>query len=403
MENESENLPLKGVRVLEIATFIAAPFCGATLSEFGAEVIKVEMPEKGDPLRQWGTISECGDSLVWLSEARNKKSITLDLRKKEGAELFKKLVAKSDVVLENFRPGTLEAWGIGYEDLRKINPKLVMLRVSAYGQTGPYRRRVGYARVAHAFSGLAYLAREPGAKPVIPGSTTLADYITGLYGVVGVLLALRQRDQAGEGQYIDIALYESIFRMMDEMVPSFARSGFVREPMGADIINIVPHSHYETADGRWVAIACSSDSMFARLAKAMGQPELADDPRYQTIRQRDANRDEVNALVTAWTKSKTANELVEICEQNEMAISILYNVKDIFDDPQYKARENYISIKDDRVGDFFVPNVIPKMSETPGQLRTLGPRLGEHNKEIYEEFLGLGPDELARLREQKVI
>ncbi len=278
-----------------------------------------------------------------------------------------------------------------------------MLRVSAYGQTGPYRRRVGYARIAHAFSGLAYLAREPGAKPVIPGSTTLADYVTGLYGVVGVLLALRQRDQAGEGQYIDIALYESIFRMMDEMVPSFAGSGFVREPMGADIINIVPHSHYETADGRWVAIACSSDSMFVRLARAMEQPELADDPRYQTIRQRDAHRDEVNALVTAWTKSKTADELVDICERNEMAISILYNIKDIFDDPQYKARENYTSINDERVGDFYVPNVIPKMSGTPGQLRTLGPRLGEHNKEVYEGFLGLGTDELAELRKHKVI
>ena len=235
--------PLAGVRVLDIATFIAAPFSGSTLAEFGAEVIKVEQPGVGDPLRYWGTQTECGDSLVWLSEARNKKSITLDLRLEEGKALFRKLVAKSDVVLENFRPGTLEKWGLGFEDLRAINPGLVMLRISAYGQTGPYKDRPGYARIAHAFSGLSFLAREPGAKPVMPGSTSLADYFSGLYGALGVLLALRSRDKSGRGQFIDIGLYEPIFRIMDELAPSHGRTGFIRQPMGADTVNIVPHSH----------------------------------------------------------------------------------------------------------------------------------------------------------------
>ena len=246
---EEKRLPLSGIRVLETATFIAAQFCGAILSDFGSEVVKVEQPGSGDPLRRWGTASETGDSLVWLSEARNKKSVTLDLRKPEGADIFRKLVAESDVVLENFRPGTLEKWGLGYEALREINPGLVMLRISAYGQTGPYRHRPGYARIAHAFSGLADLAREPGAKPVIPGSTSLADYATGLYGVIGVLLALRAKEANGRGQYIDIGLYESIFRMMDELAPAYGRTGFVRPPMGADRYRR-PVYRYAAADDR---------------------------------------------------------------------------------------------------------------------------------------------------------
>ncbi len=366
MTTETEK-PLAGLRVLDIATFIAAPFCGATLGEFGAEVIKVEQPSIGDPLRYWGTPSECGDSLVWLSEARNKKSITLDLRLEEGKKIFRKLVAQSDVVLENFRPGTLEKWSLGFEDLQAINPGLVMLRVSAYGQTGPYKHRPGYARIAHAFSGLSHLAREPGAKPVMPGSTSLADYFAGLYGAVGVLLALRSRDKTGRGQYIDIGLYESIFRIMDELAPAYGRSGFVRQPLGADTVNIVPHSHYLSADGRWVAIACSSDRMFARLASTMERPELASDPRYKTMGERDKRRDEMNAMVTEWVGSLTAAEVLRRCEVAEMACGLIHDIKDIFEDPQYQARENIKRMADDRVSDFHAPNVVPRLSETPAR------------------------------------
>lgn len=395
--------PLAGLRVLDIATFIAAPFCGATLAEFGAEVIKIEQPGVGDPLRYWGTQTECGDSLVWLSEARNKKSVTLDLRLQAGKEIFRKLVEKSDVVLENFRPGTLEKWGLGFEDLSKVNPRLVMLRVSAYGQTGPYKDRPGYARIAHAFSGLSNLAREPGAKPVMPGSTSLADYFSGLYGAVGVLLALRSLDKTGQGQFIDIGLYESVFRIMDELAPSYGRTGFVRQPMGADTVNIVPHSHYRTADDRWVAVACSSDRMFDRLAATMGKPELAQDPRYKTMGERNKRRDELNQLVADWTGSLTAQEILDVCEANQMACGLLYDIEDIFNDPQYQERGNIKLMTDERVGDFHAPNVVPRLSGTPGSLDTLGPALGAHTEEVLGGILSMTKADLDQLREAKVI
>jgi crotonobetainyl-CoA:carnitine CoA-transferase CaiB-like acyl-CoA transferase len=402
MTTETEK-PLAGIRVLDIATFIAAPFCGATLAEFGAEVIKVEQPGVGDPLRYWGTQTECGDSLVWLSEARNKKSITLDLRKDEGKGMFRKLVAQSDVVLENFRPGTLEKWGLGYEELREINPGLVMLRISAYGQTGPYKDRPGYARIAHAFSGLSFLAREPGATPVMPGSTSLADYFSGLYGAVGVLLALRSRDKTGKGQFIDIGLYESIFRIMDELAPAYGRSGFVRQPMGADTVNIVPHSHYQASDERWVAVACSSDRMFERLAQAMERPELASDERYRMMGERNKRRDELNAMVGQWVGSMPAKEVLRRCEEAEMACGLLYDIQDIFEDPQYQDRENIKRMDDERVGEFHAPNVVPRLSETPGSLDHLGPALGAHNDEIYGALLAMTATDLRTLKHNGVI
>ena len=247
--------PLSDIRVLDIATFIAAPFCGTLLGDFGAELIKIEQPGVGDSLRRFGTQTDCGDTLVWLSEARNRESVTLDLRTPEGADLFRRLVAVSHVVLENFRPGTLEKWGLGYEELARINPKLVMLRVSGYGQTGPLRDKPGFARIAHAFSGLAHLSGEPGRVPVVPGSTSLADYMTGAFGAVGVLIALRHAERTGRGQMVDIGLYESIFRVLDELAPAYAKFGFERERMGPDTVNVAPHSHYQARDGGWVALA----------------------------------------------------------------------------------------------------------------------------------------------------
>ncbi|MCH8835398.1 MAG: CoA transferase, partial [Proteobacteria bacterium] len=371
----SENgLPLSGMRVLDVATFIAAPYCTAILGEFGAEVIKVEQPGSGDPFRRFGTPTGRADStLAWLSEGRNKRSVTLNLRHPEGADLFRRLVAKSDVVCENFRPGTLEKWGVGWETLSALNPGLIMLRISGYGQTGPYKDRPGFARIAHAVGGLSNLAGMPGETPVTPGSTSLADYMSGLYGAVGVLLALRHRDRTGRGQYIDIGLYESVFRMLDEMAPVYGRTGKVRGREGAGTANACPHGHFQTRDDRWVAIACTTDKMFGRLAEAMGQPELASAGRYGQQARRLANRDEVDRLASRWVGSMSLAEVMEICLAHEVPCGPLNTIADIFADPHFKARGNLVTIDDPEVGEVVVPSVIPRLSETPGRIAHLGP------------------------------
>lgn len=394
---------LAGVRVLDIATFVAAPFCGTVMAEFGAEVIKIEQPGEGDSLRRFGTMTDIGDSLVWLSEARNKKSVTLDLRTAEGAELFRRLVAKSDVVLENFRPGTMEKWGLGYADLAKINPRLVMLQVSAYGQTGPLSGKPGFARIAHAFSGLAYLAGEPGRPPVVPGSTSLADYMSGLFGAVGVLIALRHVDRTGEGQAIDVGLYESIFRVLDELAPAYERFGYQRERMGPDTINVVPHSHYETRDGSWVALACSNERMWERLCQAMGKPELARDPRYASTPMRNEHRTEVNAVVAQWVAGLTVDQVVAACEAYEAPVSKLLSISDIFANEQFRARGNLHALDDPRAGRLVVPAPVPRLSRTPSEVRTAGPALGASNQEYLGELLGLDAEKLADLKARTII
>jgi len=308
--------------------------------------------------------------------------------------LFRLLVAKADVVLENFRPGTLEKWGLSYECLAAINPKLVMLRVSAYGQTGPMKDKPGFARIAHAFGGLTYLAGEPGRTPVVPGSTSLADYMSGLFGTVGVLIALRHAERTGEGQVVDIGLYESVFRVMDELAPAYEKFGYQRERMGADTVNVVPHSHYRTKDGAWVALACSNDRMWARLSKAMGKPELAVDPRYSETKRRADHRDEVNALVSAWVGSLDVEHVLAACERCEAPASKLLSIADIFADPQFAARGNLASLEDGRAGHLVLPAPVPRLSKTPSQLRTPGPALGNCNDEVFGELLQL--PELAR-------
>ena len=401
----SENdLPLSGMRVLDVATFIAAPYCTAILGEFGAEVIKVEQPGSGDPFRRFGTPTGRADStLAWLSEGRNKRSVTLNLRHPEGADLFRRLVAKSDVVCENFRPGTLEKWGVGWETLSGLNPGLIMLRVSGYGQTGPYKDRPGFARIAHAVGGLSNLAGMPGETPVTPGSTSLADYMSGLYGAVGVLLALRHRDRTGRGQFIDIGLYESVFRMLDEMAPVYGRTGKVRGREGAGTANACPHGHFQTKDDRWVAIACTTDKMFGRLAEAMGKPELASAGRYGQQSKRLANRDTVDALVGRWVRSLSLDEVMEICLAHEVPSGPLNTIADIFADPHFKARGNLVTIDDPEVGEVVVPSVIPRLSETPGRIAHLGPALGDANEDVLGNLLGLSGEEIARLRDAKVI
>ncbi len=392
---------LAGLRVLDIATFVAAPFCGTILSDFGAEVIKIEQPRTGDALRQFGTITECGDSLVWLSESRNKKAVTLDLRKPEGAELFRKLAAKADVVLENFRPGTLEKWGLGFEALAKINPGLVMLRISAYGQTGPKKHEPGFARIAHAFAGLSWLAGEADGPPVVPGSTSMADYVSGMWGAIGVLTALRARERTGQGQFIDLGLYESVFRLLDEIAPAYAKYGTVRERMGADTVNVVPHSHYRTASGEWVALACTSDKMFERLAQVMGRPELF--VEFPTSAIRVANRARVNAIVSEWMASHPLKEVIARTGEGGVPCAQIYSIKEIFEDPQYEARGNLLRINDPRVGELVVPAALPRMSRTPPVFRHAGRALGADNEQVYSELLGLDREALRRHAEAGVI
>jgi crotonobetainyl-CoA:carnitine CoA-transferase CaiB-like acyl-CoA transferase len=393
---------LKGIRVLDLGTFIAGPHCATILGEFGAEVIKVEPPKTGDSLRRLGTNTECGDTLVWLSEARNKKCVTLNLGTERGKELLRELAAKCDIIVENFRPGTLEKWGLGYDELKKLNRGAILVRISAYGQDGPMRGQPGFARIAHAFSGLSYLAGLPGGLPVVPGSTSLADYMSGMYGAIGALVALRAREATGEGQCIDLALYESVFRVLDEIAPAFQKLGYVRERMGADAVNVCPHSHYETRDGKWIAIACTSDAMFARLAEAMQQPELASNTQYGPKELRLAARDEVNLIVAKWVASLDLETVLARCAESDVPASLLYSIADIFEDPQYRARGN-IEMTDSRIGELAVPGVIPRLSGTPGEIRWLGEGLGARNDEVFASLLGLDGTEITRLRDDGVI
>lgn len=401
--SEARVLPLEGVRVIDVSTFISGPFATTQLAEFGAEVIKLELPVVGDPLRKFGTVTPNGDTLPWLSECRNKKSATLDLRKPEGAELLKRMCAEADILVENFQPGTMEKWGIGWDVLHAVNPRLIMVRISGYGQTGPYSGRPGFGRIGNAFGGLSYLAGFPDRPPVTPGSATIPDYLSGIYGAMGAMLAMEARRKTGRGQVVDIGLYEPVFRILDELAPAFQHKGYVRERMGPGTVNVVPHSHYPTKDGRWIAIACTSDKIFARLAEAMGAPELANDGKWGTIRQREAARAEVDAYVGAWTSRFTRDELLQTCEEAQVPCGPVYAIDEIFEDPQYKARGNILTMQDQRIGELAIPNLVPRLSETPGEVKWLGPAMGEHNGEIYRDWLKLSEAEMEALAAARVI
>lgn len=395
--------PLDDIRVIDVSSFLAGPFCSTQLAEFGAQVYKVELPKVGDPLRRFGTITKNGDSLPWLSECRNKKSITLDMRTAEGARLMKKLVQQADVFVENFQPGTLEKWGLGWDVLRELNPKLVMVRISGYGQTGPYRDRPGFGRIANAFGGLSFLAGYPDRPPVTPGSATIPDYMAGLYGALGVLLALQARHRTGKGQMIDIGLYEPIFRILDEIAPAYSYKGLVRQRMGPATVNVVPHSHYPTKDGRWIAIACTNDKIYQRLAMAMGEPHMAEPQNWGTLANRERDREKVDQHVGEWTAKHDRAELLRICEEAQVPCGPIYSIDEIFQDPQYEARGNIVRMQDERVGELPIPNLVPRLSDTPGSVKWLGPRLGEHNDEVYKGMLGLSDEDLRRLATEGVI
>lgn len=404
-EKPSSELPMSGVRVLDLATVIAGPYSASILGEFGADVIKIERPTGGCTLRHFGTPTSVGDTITWLSEARNKRSVTLDLRTAEGAAILKRLAATADVLVENFRPGTMERWGLGWDVLHELNPGLVMLRVTGYGQTGPYKDRPGFARVAHAVGGFAYLSGMPRGVPVTPGSTTLGDYLTGLYGCVGILMALRYRDETGIGQFIDASLYESVFRCTDELAPAYGMNGVVRERQGPHNNEFAcPNGHFPTRDGKWVAISCSTDKLFVRLTEAMQRPDLAAQHMYGDQEMRLARNHEVNEIVRDWAGSQTRDEVLERCFATGAPAGPLNTIADIFGDRQFHARRTLVAVDDEEVGEtVVVPGVLPRLSQTPGEIRHLGPRLGEHTEEVLRDVLGLDDAAIDDLRENQVI
>lgn len=397
-------LPMQGVRIIDLGTFLAGPHAASIFGEFGAEVLKIEHPESGDPMRRFGSPTARSDStLAFLTEARCKKSVTLDLRQAEGRDLFLKLVEKSDVLIENFRPETLEQWNMGWDVLREANPGLVLLRVSGYGQTGPYRRRSGFAHIAHAYSGLSYHAGFPGQTPVVPGTVPLGDYISSLYGAIGILLALRHRDKTGRGQVIDVAIFESVFRTLDELAGAYGLLGNIRQREGAGSFIAVPHGHFRTRDDKWVAIACTTDRMFERLAAAMEQPELAEPDVYGKQEKRLADRQQVDAMVIAWVESHDREEIMRRCLDAQVPCGKINSIADIFEDEHYRERGTLATVDVPGVGEVTVPNVLPLLSATPGRINNLGPALGDSTVEVLRELLDLTGEDIERLEANRVI
>jgi crotonobetainyl-CoA:carnitine CoA-transferase CaiB-like acyl-CoA transferase len=394
---------LDGLTVVDCATFVAAPFCATLLGEFGATVIKVEQPGIGDDLRRLGRRAASGQPDWWLVESRNKKSVTCNLRAPEGQALLKQLVATADVLAENFRPGTMERWGLGWDDLRGVNRGLVMVRISAFGQTGPARERPGFGRIAAAVSGASYLSGHPDRPPVSPGTPTIPDYLAGVFGAFGALTALRHRDRTGEGQVVDVGLYEPMLRMLDELIPVHGATGYVRERLGSGTEYVVPHDHYRARDGRWIAIACTNDRMFERLAvKAMEQPALRQE--FPTMAARLERRAEVDAAVAHWVGALDAAAALARLDAAEVPCSLVASVRDIFEDAQVRARGNVFTVPSPLGGLIHMAGVVPRLTATPGEVRHAGPlEIGQHNEDVYCGRLGLSREELAALRARGVV
>jgi formyl-CoA transferase len=393
--------PLDGIRVLELGQLIAGPFASRMLAEFGADVIKIETPVTGDPLRKWRMLHE-GTSVWWAAQSRNKRSVTLNLRDPEGQEIARRLAAEADVVIENFRPGALEGWGLGWDTLHELNPKLVMLRVSGYGQTGPYRDLPGFGVIGEAMGGLRHLSGEPGRTPVRVG-VSIGDSLAALHGVIGILLALRHRDQnGGKGQMIDVALYESVFNMMESLLPEYSVFGAVRQAAGSSLPGIAPSNAYRCRDGKFALIAGNGDSIFRRLMEVIERPDLGDDPALAQNDGRVANVERIDAAISAWTERHSLDEVLAHLNEARIPAGKIYDVADIAADPHYRARE---MIVDSTLADgtpVQVPGVLPKLNATPGTIRTLAPELGQHTDEVLAT-LGLDDAKRAALRARGII
>ncbi len=395
--------PLEGVRVVEMGSLLAGPFCGQLLADFGAEVIKVEPPGKGDPMREWGRHRKEGQTLWWPIIARNKKSVTLNLREEEGQELARRLISGADVVVENFRPGTLERWGLGYEDLSRDNPGLVMVRVSGYGQTGPYRDQAGFGSIGEAMGGIRHVTGFPDRPPPRVG-ISLGDSLAATFGALGAVTSLFNREtNGGRGQVVDVAIYEAVLALMESTIPEYALTGHVRGRTGAILPFVAPSNTYPTSEGEYVVIGANADTVFGRFAKAVGHPEWAESGRYATHHARGENQEELDGMISDWTGQRTAEEVLEAMKEAGVPAGKLFTAEDMLSDEQYAARGNIVEVEDPNIGPFPMQNVVPLLSETPGEVRWTGPKLGQHNEEIYGEVLGIGEEELGALRERGIV
>jgi formyl-CoA transferase len=389
--------PLTGIKVIELGQLIAGPFCGKLLAEFGAEVIKVEPPGVGDPLRTWRQLHN-GTSLWWYVQSRNKKSVTVNLRVPEGQEIIRKLAHDADIVIENFRPGALEKWNIGWEQLSVINPKLIMVRLSGYGQSGPYRDRPGFGMIGEAFGGIRYITGHPDRQPVRVG-VSLGDAVAAMYGAIGALMALHQRGASGKGQVVDVALYEAVFSLMESMLPEYGMTGFVRERSGGSLPGIVPSNSYTTKDGKYIVIGANGDSIFKRFMNAIGRADLANDPTIASNDGRVKRVDEIEKVIGDWCAAHDLDHVLLVLEQADVPSSNIYSIADIVRDAHYHARGMIQEFSLGGGEKVLVPGVVPKLAHTPGAIRWLGPKLGEHTAEVLQR---LGYDEAAqRLLKEK--
>ncbi|MCG9916465.1 MAG: CoA transferase [Phenylobacterium sp.] len=394
--------PLSGLRVIEMGTLIAGPFCGQILGDFGAEVIKIEDPRKGDPMRQWGRSLPQGLSPWWPVIGRNKKSVGLDLRQVEGQDIARTLISKADVVIENFRPGAMEKWGLGYDALSATHPGLVMARISGYGQTGPLSERAGYGLIGEAMGGLRHITGEPDRPPARAG-ISIGDSLAAMHAVMGIMMALHARDRTGKGQVIDAALYESVLGVMENLITEYDLTGYVRERSGSILPGIAPSNAYPCAGGDMAVIGGNGDTVFARLCEAMGQPALAADPRFATHAARGERQGELDEIISAWTVTLSLKDLLDLLEQHGVPAGRIYRAPDMLEDPHFIAREAVVSVPHPVFGQVRMQNAFPKLSATPGKVRWPGPELGAHTDEVLRGVAGLSPEAVAGLRARGVI
>lgn len=391
--------PLTDIRVIELGQLIAGPFCGQLMADMGADVIKVEAPGKGDPMREWGR----GEFPLWWSVcARNKRCITANLREPEGQDLVRRLISQADMVLENFRPGTMERWGLSYEELSKDNPGLIMIRVSGYGQTGPKSKQAGYASIGEAMGGMRYVCGEPDRQPSRAG-LSMGDSLAATFACTGALAALHHREKTGEGQVVDAAIYESVLNVMEATIPEYTASNYIRERSGATLPNVAPSNIYNCSDGM-LLIAANQDTVFQRLCEAMGQPELASDNRFSTHTARGARMEELDGIISEWTKTHTVAEVDSLMAEVGVPAGRIYRAPEMLEDPHFKAREAIIDVPTEEWPNMKMQNVFPKMSKTQGEVRWPGVReLGAHNEGVYSELLDLSSEDLAKLQEKSII
>lgn len=391
--------PLEGVRVVEMGQLIAGPFCGQLLGDFGADVVKLEPPGKGDPLRQWG---QPGYPMFWEQLGRNKRSMALDLRVPEGQEIAHKLIAGSDILIENFRPGTLERWNLSPESLRAANPGLIIIRVSGYGQDGPYASRAGFGGIGEAMGGWRHIVGEPDRMPSRMG-VSIGDSLAATFACIGALLALYNREQTGEGQVVDSSLYEAVLHVMESLVPDYAIAGHVRERSGSVLPGVAPSNVYPCSDGSYL-IAANQDSVFARLCKAMGHDALATDPRYETHAARGANQKALDEIIADWTRTKTVDDVEAVMIDAGVPAGRVYTAAEMLEDPHFEARESLIEIDHPRWGKLPMQNAFPKLSDTPGQVGRIAPQsIGEHSREVLSERLGLSDADIDALQKKGVV